>query len=389
MPDLRRAARQQAQPYLETLKALVLSESPSHGKAACDALADLLEARLRRDGWDTTRTRQDEVGDQLIARLEAPGKDSTLLLAHYDTVWPVGTLKRMPFKQDGDPEAGSVKVYGPGVLDMKAGVATALHAPLLARELNLALRGPVTLLLTSDEELGSLRSRALIEELAKEYARVLVLEPGRDDGALKIGRKGVGDFYVAFTGRSAHAGNDPQSGASALRELAHFLLYVEGLNDEEAGTSVSLTVAEGGSASNVIAEEAKATVDVRVLKQSEAERLGKAINGYKPHDARVEVRVSGGLNRPPMERTEWNQQLFELARRCAATWGTRLQGAVVGGGSDGNFTSALGVPTLDGLGSVGAGPHARHEHIRLEETLERLALVTALLTVSPEDSHEQ
>lgn len=367
-------ARHQEGAYLDTLEALVRLESPTRDAARGTRLADHLERLLADDGWRVERTAADVVGDRLVARLDGGDGPKTLLLCHYDTVWPVGTLDGMPWRREGDA------VYGPGTLDMKAGIATAVHAVRLARLAGRALRGPVTLLLTSDEETGSHASREAIEALAREHDRVLVLEPGREDGALKIGRKGVGQVRATFAGRSAHAGNNPAEGASALRELAHFLLYVEDLGDEERGTTVNLTVASGGTTGNVIAERATAEVDLRVATLAEAERVERAVHGYRPRDPRVEVAIAGGLNRPPLERTEGNEALWSEARLAGERLGLELEGAVVGGGSDGSFTSALGVPTLDGLGSVGAGAHARHEHIRVRETLERLALLCALLT---------
>ncbi len=368
--------------YLATLEALVRFESPTHDKALVDLLMTHLEATMVGRGWATERLGREVVGDVLLARKGGAGGMlgemtagiRTLLLTHGDTVWPQGTLAAMPFRRDGD------RVHGPGVLDMKAGVVSALEAVSLVEETGTALRGPVTLLVSSDEELGSPHSRELIETLAREHDRVFVLEPGRDDGALKVGRKGVGDFYLSFLGKSAHAGNNPELGASALRELAHFLLFAESLNDADAHTSVNLTVAQGGSTGNVIAEAAKATVDFRVLRLDEAARVEAAVRGYSPADPRIKVQIDGGLNRPPMEPTEGNVALLDEAKVHAERLETTLAGAVVGGASDGNFTSAMGVPTLDGLGSVGAGPHARHEHIRLRETLERVALLAALLS---------
>jgi len=360
--------------FLSLLSDLVTRESPTHDEVACDALASRLEELMQERGFAVTRHARSGAGDVLEGRLPGGDGPRTLLLCHYDTVWPLGTLAEMPWRRDGD------QVFGPGALDMKAGIANALTAVDLARRLGLPLAGDVTLLVTSDEETGSHRSRELIEALAQQHERVLVLEPSRDDGALKVGRKGVCDFELRFEGRSAHAGNNPADGASALRELAHLLLYVEDLADEVAGTTVNVTTARAGFATNVIAEEAVATVDVRVLKASEAERVTRAIHEYVPRDRRVTLTVSGGLNRPPMEPNVKNQALYEEAVAVLASMGLALEGAVVGGGSDGNFTSALGVATLDGLGAAGSGPHARHEHIRVRETLERVALLTGLLT---------
>ena len=374
--NLRELARAERDAYLKTLTDLAKLESPTLDKATNDRVADHLQALLEQDDWQLERVPQTEVGDQLLARFKAPapGDTSTLLLCHFDTVWALGTLERMPLKEEDG------KLYGPGTLDMKAGIANAVHAVRLAKANNLTLKGPITLLLTSDEETGSLHSSELIEAEAVKHDRVLVLEPGRGD-ALKIGRKGTGGFTVRFTGISAHAGNNPEAGASALRECAHFTLFAEKLSDLESGTTVNVTVAFGGSTGNVIAEEAQCSIDLRVMQPAEAERVTEALRAYEVKDERVSVEVLGGLNRPPLEFTDANKALFEEAQAAAEGWGLRLEGAVVGGGSDGNFTSALSIATLDGLGSVGVGPHARNEHIRIEETLDRLALVTALLTV--------
>lgn len=366
-------AQAHEQAYLSDLASLVRFESPTHDKAACDLLADHLETLLGGDGWTVARHSREQAGEILQASIAGGPGPKTLLLTHYDTVWPLGTLERMPWRRDGD------LAYGPGTCDMKAGIVSAMVAVRLLREQGLEPMGDVTLLLTSDEESGSHHSRGLIESLALEHDRVLVLEMSRDDGAIKIGRKGVGSYKVSFGGRSAHSGNNPKDGASALRELAHFLLFVEELADEAAQTTVNLTVASGGTVVNVIAEEAQALVDVRVLRAGEDERIDEAIRGYRARDSRVEVVVEGGLNRPPLEPTAANTALWKEAQERLRDLGLELDGAIVGGGSDGNFTSALGVPTLDGLGSAGAGAHARSEHIRIADTLDRVALLASLL----------
>ena len=378
-PAWREAAQARRASYLETLQALVESESPTRNRAATDSTAALLKTMLEQRGWQVSSAPRnplqdaEDLGDHIIARWPAEGDDNTLLLAHYDTVWPVGTLETMPYTLEDD------RAYGPGSLDMKAGITASIEALALIQAEQARLRGPVTLLISSDEEIGSISSRVLIEDLAKQHQRVLVVEPGRDDGALKVGRKGTAMFRARFQGVSAHAGNNPEDGASALRELAHFLLYAENLQDSSKQTSVNLTVAQGGSVSNVIAENAQASLDMRVLDVAEAERVDSALRHYQPQDKRVSLQLEGGLNRPPLALTPANQALFEEANALGAAMNLHWEGAIVGGGSDGNFTSALGIPTLDGLGSVGQGPHARHEHIRIRDSLDRLALLAALL----------
>ena len=371
--NLKDSAHARRESYLDTLKALVKLESPTGDKAANDAVASHLENILSEDGWSCERVSKEEVGDQIVARYPASGNVKTLILCHFDTVWPIGMINDMPLKEEDG------KLYGPGTMDMKAGITTAIEAVRIAKAEQLELKGPVSMLLTSDEEKGSVHSREIIESLAKEHDRVLVLEPSRDDGALKIGRKGIGGFWVTFTGISAHAGNNPKDGASALHELAHFILFADSLTDYDKGTTVNVTVANAGTVSNVICEEAKCEIDMRAMTLEEAERVEKAINDYTCKDARVKISVSGGVNRPPMENTQENQALFAEVQSHMDAMDINLEAVIVGGGSDGNFTSALGIATVDGLGSAGEGAHARHEHIRIDETLDRLALVTALL----------
>jgi glutamate carboxypeptidase len=374
--DLLSSTRDRRAEYLDLLQRFVETESPTHDKPACDRMADAIGATLTADGWRVERDPRTEVGDVLCATLDGDGADrGTLVLAHLDTVWPVGTLAAMPWRVDAERD----RAAGPGVLDMKAGIVATVLAARLLRASDVRPQGRLTLLVTSDEETGSAHSRARIEAEARGHDRVFVVEPARDDGALKVGRKGVADFHLEFQGVPAHAGNSPEAGASALVELAHAVLFARSLDDAEAGTTVHPTVAHAGGPVNVITERATLAIDARVLLPDEAERIDDAVRAWEPRDERVRVAVSGGLNRPPMEPTAANLALFDRARSHAATWGESLESAVVGGGSDGNFTSALGVPTLDGLGACGGGPHARSEHIRIGASLDRVALLTALI----------
>lgn len=362
--------------FLDLLARFVAIESPTHDKAAADAMADLLVDTLTADGWTVERDPRPRVGDVLAATLPETGSgDATLVLAHYDTVWPLGTLAATPWRVDEATD----RAYGPGTVDMKAGIAGVVLAVRLLRAAGIAPAGPVTLLLTSDEETGSDASRDRIEAEARRHARVLVVEPSRDDGALKVGRKGVAGYHVDLLGVPAHAGNHPDDGASALVELAHLVLFVRTLDDRTAGTTVHPTVARAGGAVNVITESAHLDIDARVLLEAEAGRIDGALRAWAARDPRVRTTMTGGLNRPPMEPTPANLALFERARLLAAAWGEDLDSAIVGGGSDGNFTSALGVPTLDGLGACGGGAHARDEHVRVGDTLSRVALLAALL----------
>jgi glutamate carboxypeptidase len=373
--ELHTRALAQRTAYLALLERLVTAESPSHDAAAGQRLADLLVRELEQRGWTVAREPALNQGDILVARKAGGSGPATLLLAHYDTVWPLASLETQPWRVD----AAADRAYGPGVYDMKAGIANSLLAVALLEEAGVPLPGPVTLLITSDEEIGSHASRGRIEALARAHDRVLVVEPAREDGALKVGRKGTASYRIDLHGISAHAGNHPEDGASALVELAHLTLFARSLDQPEAATSVNPTVAQAGGAVNVITEHAHLAIDCRVLQLSEAERVDASLRNYQPRDPRVRIDIHGGLNRPPMEPTPASLALFERARAVAGSWGDGVESAIVGGGSDGNFTAALGVPTLDGLGAFGAGAHARHEHIRIRETLERCALLAALI----------
>jgi glutamate carboxypeptidase len=362
---------------LSRLKQLVLQESPSEDPAAINAASALVEGWARELGGRAKYHRQKAHGDVLELRF-GPARSSRkpiLLLGHLDTVWPLGALKQMPWKQTGD------KIYGPGVLDMKAGVIMALAAIEALPTLN--IRRPIILLLNSEEEIGSPISRPITERLARESSAVLVLEPAQGL-ALKTARKGVGDYLVEVTGVSAHSGLDFDKGHSAVLELARQIETIAGFTDPARGLTVNPGVISGGTRSNVIAAHAQVEVDVRIVRASDAAYVDRLFRRLKPHDPHCTLKVTGGLNRPPMERRPATVALFRHARQLAAQLGFPLDEASTGGGSDGSFTSALGIPTLDGLGAVGAGAHASHEHILVPHLTPRTALLAALLaTLDP------
>ncbi len=313
-------------------------------------------------------------GDHLLARFPGPaGRRPALVLGHYDTVWPMGTLKRLPFRVDGD------RAFGPGIYDMKAGLAILLYV--LEKVVSLTtIPRPIWALITSDEEIGSPTSRRLIEEAARQCAYVLVLEPPLADGGLKTARKGVGRFQIAIEGKAAHAGVAPEHGRSAIVELAHQILRIQDLQDPAAGTTLNVGVIRGGTTPNVVPATASAEIDARVASQAEADRITRAIHSLIPVTPGIDmILVSGGFNRPPMERSPAIAALFEQARRIGRELGLELSEGSTGGGSDGNFTAALGVPTLDGLGVRGGGAHADDEHILIDSLPERAALLAALL----------
>jgi glutamate carboxypeptidase len=355
---------------LGELEVLVRIESPSDDAAAVTRVAAFVEKTLRREGIEARRLPCPPAGDALVASVGA-AEGGTLLLGHLDTVWPIGSFGADPWRRDGD------RVHGPGVFDMKAGIAVAMTAlRMLGRQSD---PPPATLLLVPDEETGSGCSRGLTVDLARRHRRVLVLEPSAPDGAAKVARKGGGTFRVRLRGRAAHAGLEPENGASALAEMARLALFASTVAAEAAGTTVTPTVARAGRAANVVPEEAELTLDARAWTVAEAERVDAALRAYVPADSRVEVKVAGGFDRPPLEPTEASERLYETARRAAAELGFDLGQARVGGASDGNLTAAAGIPTLDGLGPAGAGAHARDEHVLVPDLARRVALVTALL----------
>lgn len=356
---------------LDTLQTLVRLESPSSDKQAVDRCGAELDRHLRAMGARLTRLERSETGDHLRAEFGG-GRAQVLVLTHFDTVWPVGQLDRMPLRREDG------RLYGPGVYDMKGGVAIALLAvrALLAAAPSDMPR--IVLLLTSDEETGSLTSRALIEEEAGRSQAVLVLEPSMpESGALKTARKGCAGFELRVRGIAAHSG-EPQRGVSAVLELAEQLLAIERLA-LDPDVSITACMAGGGALANVVPEEAWALLDVRVPTLADAVRVEAALRALPPRRAGTHLGLSGGLERPPLERTPGVVRLYEMARSVAAELGTDLGEGASGGVSDGNFTAALGVPTLDGLGAIGGGAHALDEHVDVAALAPRAALVAGLL----------
>ncbi|HUR36262.1 MAG TPA: M20 family metallopeptidase [Terriglobales bacterium] len=360
---------------LATLQKLVQLESPSSDKAAVDRCGAELRWQFERLGGRVTVHRQAHYGDHL--QIDFPGAAGTpvMLLGHFDTVWDLGTLKHMPFKI----EKG--RAWGPGVYDMKVGIVMMLNAVTALREAHGGtLPRPVTIWLVTDEEVGSESSRATTEALAKKMAAVFVIEPSQGiEGALKTARKGVGSYEVAVTGVASHSGVDFEKGQSAIVELAHQITRIEKFTDIKRGLTVNPGVIRGGTRVNVVAGEASAEVDVRVSLLKDAIGLDKKFQSLKPVSRKCKLSVSGGLNRPPMERSAGVIQLFHLAEDLAKGLGFKVKEKSTGGGSDGNFTAALGVPTLDGLGGVGEGAHALHESVILAEIPRRTALLAGLL----------
>jgi|SRR6266481_4302537 len=371
--DLRFFEEQQGA-MLQMLQRIVEMESPSDDKAAVDRLGKVLAGEFEASGCKVRFHRTAEAGDHLQA--EFPGRDSqkpVMLLGHFDTVWPLGTLEKMPFR------IAEGRAFGPGTFDMKAGIVMMLFA-LRALKNSGRQHRPVTILLDTDEETGSTTSRPLVEVTAKECEAVLVLEPAQGpQGLLKTSRKGVGDYTIRVFGQASHAGLDFEKGHSAILELSRQLLEVAKFVDLERGITVNPGVVHGGTRTNVVAAEAMAEVDVRIAWAADAKALEKKFTSLKPFDPHCRIEVSGGLNRPPMERTEGTVRLLRTAQEAARSLGIELGESAVGGGSDGNFTSALGIPTLDGLGAVGEGAHAIHESIVLAEMPRRTALLAGLL----------
>jgi len=370
--DFLRYATQKQVEIVRLVRSLVECESPSDASEAVDRFTALLAEQA--SGFATAEFLP---GSSLRLEFALPGETKhgqILVLGHADTVWPLGTLQTMPFREaDG-------RLWGPGVLDMKAGLAFCLFAARAIRDLNVAVRRKVVLLVVSDEEVGSHSSRAFTEAEARRSDCVLVLEPGTGlGGKLKTARKGVGQYTIVVEGKASHAGVDFENGASAIVEAARQVVAVAGFTDLARGTTVNPGVIEGGTRTNVIAAEARVDVDVRVARLSDAEELDRKFRALQPVDTRCRIRIEGGLNRPPMERTPEIAALFAQARAIGDEIGVVVEESATGGGSDGNFTAALGVPTLDGLGAVGEGAHATNESVMVNRIADRVALLAGLL----------
>jgi glutamate carboxypeptidase len=356
---------------------LVRIESPSDDRPSLDRFAARLQSLFGElGGLERLESGDPERGSHL--RLTVDGQTGSgqhaVALCHYDTVWSLGTLQRIPFSVD---DGGVAR--GPGCFDMKGGIVVLYFALQALRARGMRPARALRALFTSDEEVGSPTSRPLIEKTAAGAAVAYVLESPLPGGTLKTARKGTGDFLVRITGRAAHAGVEPQKGISATGELAHQTLALHALNDYARGTTVNVGVVRGGTRPNVVAAEAEAHVDIRVETLAEAERIEAAIRGLQPHLPGAVLEIEGGLNRPPMERSAAMGALFEQARRNAVAMGVDLHEGSTGGGSDGNFTAAMGVPTLDGLGPEGEGAHAAHEHVDTASFPRRVALLAGLL----------
>jgi glutamate carboxypeptidase len=371
--------RTKREEILSTIRLLVEYETPSDDKPRLDDFAALLANRYAAVGFQAEVIPNPERGNHILAVFDDPAyvSDPTarpvLILCHYDTVWPVGSLATHPYRIDENGWA-----YGPGIFDMQSSLALVEYVIGGIQEMGLRLPRPVILLVTSDEEVGSHTSQELIEYEARKAAYVLVMESPLPGGVIKTARKGTGHFEVEITGRAAHAGVEPEKGISAVQELAHQILALHSLTDMEAGTTVNVGVVSGGTRPNVVASEARAIIDVRAWTEEEMDRVRRAIRGLTPVLAGAKLTIHDGGGRPPLER-KVTEGLFRQAQTVGVKIGLDLEEGGTGGGSDGNLTGALGVPTLDGLGVPGHGAHADHEHIEVDQIAGRLALLTGLL----------
>jgi glutamate carboxypeptidase len=373
MTELLRYNERQLGKDLEFLEAMVNLDSPSFDKPLVDRFVRFLATRFEEIGGRVEYVAAERFGDHLVARFSGESDDRVLLLGHTDTVFSVGEAARRPFKAEHD------KATGPGVFDMKAGILLMWSALGALIRVNGRLSRSVTVLLTSDEEVGSNSSRALIETEARQARAVLVLEPSLPGGVLKTARSGVGRFTIKSIGRAAHAGVDPSKGINAIEEAAHQVLRLQRMSDIARRSIVTAAMIQGGTRPNVVPAEAAIEVDVRAATTEEAERIATAIRSLQPQLSGTQLEVHGGFNRPPMERTADTARLFEIARSVGEELGLDVKEGSTGGASDGNFTAALGIPTLDGLGAVGDGAHSLDEYVEISSLPLRSALIAELI----------
>ena len=367
-------AREFEAEFVTLLRRLVTAESPTGDVSANQAVASIIEPAMTAAGGRVERHEAPGYGTHLVGRFRGARSSGRplLVVGHMDTVHPVGTLGRLPWAiRDG-------RIYGPGVYDMKSGVTATLVALRALRERKGGPATDITFVVTCDEERGSRHSRPMIETEARRSRAALVVEPPVPGGGVKSRRKGVSAYVLHVRGRAAHAGIEPEAGASAVHEIARQVCAIHDLADVALGTTVSVGVIEGGTAENVVAEAAQCTIDVRFWEAAEAERVDRALRAAKPADPRCTLKLEGGVNRGALERTQASAMLIRGAAACAAQLGFDLGEGSTGGGSDGNLTSAVGCPTLDGLGLDGAGAHTVHEHILASDIPRRIALLAAL-----------
>jgi glutamate carboxypeptidase len=358
---------------LQLLEQLVNMDSPSTDKALVDRFSRFVGSQFESIGGTVDYLPAERFGDHL--RIKFPGRNASriLLLGHTDTVFPAGEVAKRPFRNTNR------KATGPGVFDMKAGILVMWSALRALMKTGIPLEHSITVLLTSDEEMGSPTSRTLLESEASSSCAVLVLEPSLPGGVLKTSRKGVGRFTIKSIGRAAHAGVDPAKGINAIEEIARQVLALQAMNDAGLGTSVTVGVIQGGTRSNVVPAEAAIEVDVRVSTNAEAARMTTAIHALRAQLSGARLEIRGAINRPPMERTTDTVRLFELARSIGSELGVEIDEGSTGGASDGNFTSALGIPTLDGLGAMGGGAHAIDEYVDIASLPLRAALLAGMI----------
>jgi glutamate carboxypeptidase len=354
---------------LQLLERMVQMDSPSLDKPLVDGFVRFVGSQLEAIGGRVEYVTAERFGDHLVARFGSGTSKPILLLGHTDTVFPAGEAARRPFK------LASGQATGPGVFDMKGGIAVMWSA---LRALGDIQRN-VTVVLNSDEEMGSVSSRELIHKEASAAVAVLVLEPSLPGGVLKTARKGTGRFTVKAIGRAAHAGVDPERGINAIEEIAQQVLQLQRLSDADRGTTITVSVIQGGTRVNVVPAEAAIEVDVRASTMEEADRVSHILRALKPHLPGARIEVRGGFNRPPMERTAYTERLFSAAKTIGSKIGLDVQEGSTGGASDGNLTAALGIPTLDGLGPVGDNAHSPEEFIDTESLPGRAALVAGLI----------